>query len=51
MSLTYIFNLLLIALLLNLNSSAFSVKDMILSSFDTAKEIYMQIYHQLFVMK
>ena len=50
-SLTYAFNLLLIALLLNLNFPKFSFTNMFMSSFDTAKEIYIQVYQQLFVPK
>ncbi len=51
MSLTYIFNVVLISLLLSLNFPQFSVTTLATSTFDTAKDIYIHIYNQLFVMK
>jgi len=50
-SLTYIFNILIIALLLSLNFSDFSFTDMWISAYDTAKDIYLTVYDQLFLVK
>ncbi len=50
-SLTYIFNLILFALLLTLNFSEYSVVDFFMSSFETAKSIYVSVYTQLFVLR
>jgi len=48
MSLTYIVNLFLIASLFNLNFPAFSVQNICVNTFETAKTIYIQVFQQLF---
>ncbi len=50
-SLTWIFNVTILACLLALNFSDFSLSDFLLSSYDIAKTIYLSVYHQLFVVK
>ncbi len=50
-SLTYIFNVTLFALLLTLNFSDFSFVNFFMSSFETAKSIYVDVYTQLFVVR
>lgn len=50
-SLTYIINVILFSLLLALNFSDFSCFDVFMSSFETAKSIYVSVYTQLFVIR
>lgn len=50
-SLTYIFNLILFALLLTLNFSEFSFINFFMSAFESAKSIYVFVYTQLFVLR
>ncbi|MCB9757907.1 MAG: hypothetical protein H6753_05755 [Candidatus Omnitrophica bacterium] len=50
-SLTYIFNIILVSLLLTLNFSDFSFTNIFASSFISAKAIYVSVYNQLFVMR
>lgn len=51
MSLTYISNLLLVALLLGLSFPKFSFQNFIMAAFTTAKAIYIQVFEQLFLVK
>ncbi|MCB9771333.1 MAG: hypothetical protein H6754_02115 [Candidatus Omnitrophica bacterium] len=50
-SLTFIFNILLLSVLLALNFAEFSFWNFFSSAFDTAKEIYIHVFNQLFVVK
>lgn len=50
-SLTLIFNIIVVALLLAINFSDYSFIDFFMSAFVTAKTIYTDIYTQLFVVK
>ncbi len=50
-SLTFIFNVLILALLLSINFSEFSITNVLMSSYDTAQGIYVAVYNQLFMIK
>lgn len=50
-SLTYIFNIVILASLLALNFSEFSLTNVGMSAYDTATNIYTAVYNQLFMIK
>lgn len=49
MSLTYLFTLVIVAFLLSVNFPKFSFSSFFVSSLESAKEIYVRIFHQLFI--